>query len=315
MSHRRASGALGALGVIATLGLVGLLLGAPAVYAQAPAGTRANAGDLLHVDVEGRADISGDFMVDKGGNVTLPSVGRVPAAGRTTSEIGTDIARRMSLISSKITQVTVTIVQSASRRNFVLGAVLLPGMYVFRDPPTVWEAITEAGGPTDDANLAAVEIFSESQPKPAVVDVTSLAAGGLTALPRLRPGDTVRVPRLSAGAGAEKGLVYVFGAVGAQGPQPLNLAPDLVSVFIRSVPAADADFKNVEIVRKNGPQIVRMKVRMDAYFGHGDLAGNPLLQSGDTIHFHRERGFTPLRVVGAVASVVGLATSILVLTR
>jgi len=307
MKLRRALG-------FAALGLLSLFLSGSTAYAQGSA-TRVSDGDILHVEVEGRADISGDFTVAKGGIMTLPTLGRVAASGRTTAEIGTDVARRMSLISSKITQVTVTMAQVASRRNFVLGAVLLPGMYVFRELPTVWEAITEAGGPTDDADLTAVEVLSETQAKPTIVDVTG-AAGGLSTLPRLHAGDTVRVPRQANAVTGDRNLIYVFGAVGFQGPQPLNLAPDLVSAFIRSVPSPEADFKNVEIVRRTGPQVVRIKVSMDEYFERGDLVGNPELQPGDTIHFQRNKGaFSPLRIVGALASIIGVTASIRVLTR
>src|SRR5580765_6056238 len=92
------------------LGLLCLLLSGSAAYAQSST-PRVNDGDILHVEVEVPADISGDFTGAKGGTITLPSIGRVAATGRTTSEIGTDLARRMSLISSKITQVTVTMAQ------------------------------------------------------------------------------------------------------------------------------------------------------------------------------------------------------------
>lgn len=296
--------------------LGGLLLGVSTGFAQRGSASTpvANAGDVLRVDVEGRADVSGDFSVDKSGNITLPSVGRIAAAGRTTSEIGTDIARRMSLVSSRIFQVTVTIAQVASRRNYVLGAVLLPGMYVFREQPTVWEAIAEAGGPTDDADLRLVEILSDAQPQPTIVDVTAGTAGDLSKLPRLRPGDTVRVPRKGATTIGGEDVVYVFGAVGFQGPLPLNLTPDLVSAFIRSGPSAEVDFKNIEIVRRNGPQIVRMKISMNEYFDSGDIVGNPLLQSGDTIHFKRiKKAFTPIEALRSVASIVGLVATILVL--
>jgi protein involved in polysaccharide export with SLBB domain len=301
------------------LALVALLLAQPAgrASAQTDSGTRASVGDVLKLDVEGRADVTGSYPVDKDGALTLPLVGRINAAGRTMSEIGTDVARRMSLISSKITQVTVTMGQAAAKRNFVLGAVLLPGMYVFRDAPTVWDAIAEAGGPTDDADLSRVEILSEAQPKPTVVDVTAGSTGDISKLPRLRPGDTVRVPRGVGAAGGGPGdMVFVFGAVTTQGPQSLTNAPDLVTAFLRAIPTADADFKNVNIVRTRGDQIVRMNVRMSEYFDKGDASGNPRLEAGDTIHFQRVKaGFSPLRVVGAVASFVGLATSILVLTR
>ncbi len=303
----------------AAVGLFGLLLWVSAGHAQGrtqDAAPRVSVGDILRVDVESRPDVSGDFAVDKGGNVTLPSVGRISAVGRTTFDIGTDVARRMSLISNKIIQATVTIAQVASRRNYVLGAVLLPGLYVFKDPPTVWDAIAEAGGPTDDADLSAVEVLSESQPKPTVVDVTAGSTGDLTKLPRLHPGDTVRVPRTATATLGGQEVVYVFGAVGFQGPLPLNTAPDLVSAFIRSGPSPSADFKHVEIIRKNGPQIVRMKISMGEYFDRGDVVGNPILQAGDTVHFRPiKSGFSPFRIVSGIASIVALTTSILVLSK
>ena len=309
----RLRGMLGGAAVVLGCLLLGVSAGSAQTRGSAPV---ANAGDILRVDVEGRSDVSGDFSVDKNGSITLPSIGRVAAAGRTTTEIGTDIARRMSLVSSKIFQVTVTIAQVASRRNYVLGAVLLPGMYVFRELPTVWEAITEAGGPTDDADLRLVEILSDAQPQPTIVDVTAGTAGDLSKLPRLRPGDTVRVPRKGSTTIGGEDVIYVFGAVGFQGPLPLNLTPDLVSAFIRSGPSPEADFKNIEIVRRNGPHIVRMKISMNEYFDHGDIVGNPMLQSGDTIHFKRQKGdFTPLRALGVIGSIVGVVTSILVLAR
>ncbi|MEK7314934.1 MAG: polysaccharide biosynthesis/export family protein, partial [Candidatus Eisenbacteria bacterium] len=90
--RRNRLGLLGGAGIL----LFGILLGVsigPERASAAEAVTRANPGDILRVEVEGRADISGDVIVDKSGNITLPSVGRVSASGRTPSEIGTDIAR------------------------------------------------------------------------------------------------------------------------------------------------------------------------------------------------------------------------------
>lgn len=299
--------------------LFGMAVGVTPAYPQALGAesvTRANPGDILRVEIEGRADISGEVIVDKGGNITLPTVGRVSATGRTPSEISTDLARRMSLVSNKIVQVSVTLVLAASRRNYVLGAVLLPGMYTFERSPTVWEAIAEAGGPADDADLSGVEILSESQPKPTLVDVTAGSGGDHSTLPRLRPGDTVRVPRQNSLVSGEEDVVYVFGAVGMQGSLPLILSPDLVSAFIRSGPSQEIDFENIQIIRRNGAQVVQMRIRMDQYFDHGDLVGNPRLQAGDTIRFQRKSsGFSPLRIVGTLGSIIGVVTSILVLAR
>src|SRR5687768_10991964 len=103
-------------------------------------GYRIQAGDVLAIEVTGRNDISGQFTVTKEGQVNLPILGAVRAQGRTTGEIGTDISRRISITSREIVQVSVTVLQQFRRRNFVLGAVLLPGTFSFSDAPTVWEA-------------------------------------------------------------------------------------------------------------------------------------------------------------------------------
>jgi polysaccharide export outer membrane protein len=305
---------------LAAFGVAVVASHATDVFAQtAPTsrGYRIVAGDVLQVDVVGRSDISGQFPVDKEGSVTLPILGVVTASGRTTTELGTDISRRISLISRDIPQVTVSIVQAYRRKYFVLGAVLLPGSYSFAKPPTVWEAISEAGGPSDDADASAVQVISESQIAPTIVDVAAaVRAGDMTSLPRLRPGDTVRVPRGAGVRGASGDVIYVFGAVGTQGSQPLSESSDLARALIRSAPGPDANLEDVRIVRRSGPRVVTMRINMKDYLRKASLAGNPELQSGDTIYLSRKASSAGIvRVAGALGVLLGLATSITYLTR
>ncbi len=272
--------------------------------------------DVLRVEVSGRKDISGQYPVDADGAITLPSIGRVNAAGRTTSEIATDIARRVSLTTRDNPQVSVSVVESFTLKYFILGAVLLPGAYNFSQPPTVWEAISKAGGASEDADLTKVEIITESQLTPTIVDVAAaVRASNLAALQRLHPGDTVRVPRAGAAAGGAAGVVYVFGAVGTQGPQPLSDAPDLVAALIRSGPSAEANFKSVEIVRKDGNRVVSMKVNMDDYFSGASLSGNPALMAGDTVRLPPKPKSKWFGAIGLLGTLLGLTTTILILTN
>jgi protein involved in polysaccharide export with SLBB domain len=307
-------------GLLRRAGFVAMLFVAAAAHGQTSPPARSDtvvSGDVLQVDVVGRSDISGQYTVDKAGAVKLPVVGSVEAAGHTTSELATDISRRVSLTSHDIPQVTVTILESFSSKNFVLGAVMLPGPYTFAKAPTVWEAISAAGGASEDADLSAVQIISASTIAPTVVDLQSLMRGGdLTKLPRLRPGDTVRVPWGTATGvqGGAEDIILVFGAVGAQGPQSLKEAPDLVRALIRSGPAADANLADVMIVRQSGSQVVSMKVNMKDYLGKASSPDNPRLQAGDTIYLGRrtEGGSRYLRLAGAL---VGLAATVAVLTH
>jgi len=123
------------------LGALLLVLMAPAARAQAPTGSpgyRIASGDVLAVEVAGRSDLSGQFTVNKDGQINLPILGTIRASGRTTNELGTDISRRVSITSREIVQVSVSVVQQYRRKNFVQGAVLLPGTITFNQAPTVW---------------------------------------------------------------------------------------------------------------------------------------------------------------------------------
>lgn len=287
-------------------------------FSQTPPSSRSYrivVGDVLQIDVAGRADISGQYSVDKDGGVKLPVLGVVTAEARTTTELGTDISRRISLISRDIPQVTVSVLQAYRRKNFVLGAVLLPGSYTFAKSPSVWDAISAAGGASDDANLSAVQVISEGQMTPSIVDLaTVIQKDELASLPRLRPGDTVRVPRREVERVAAGDVVFVFGAVALQGSQPLSESSDLVRALIRSGPAINADLAKVEIVRRSGSRVVSMRVNMKDYLGNASVVGNPQLLPGDTIYLPSGRGGSNdyLRIAGVV---LGFVTTVVLLTN
>lgn len=300
------------------LALLLLFCVSPIALAQSPStGTyRIVSGDVLQIDVSGRADVSGQYTVDKDGGVKLPVLGVVSGEGRTTTELATDISRRISLVSRDIPQVTVSVVEAFRRKNFVLGAVLLPGSYSFSKGPTVWEAISTAGGPSDDADLSAVQVISETQLTPVLVDVaTAVRSGDLGSLPRLRPGDTVRVPRGSGaarGTGTSGDVIYVFGAVASPGAQPLSESADLVRALLHSSPAPEANLTRIEIVRRSGPRVVSMRVNMADYVANAKLAGNPQLQPGDTVFLPRRATTDYLRIIGFA---VGIITTAILITN
>ncbi len=276
-------------------------------------------GDIIKIEVSGRQDLSGQFTVSSEGTLTLPVVGTLDATGRTTREMATDLSRRISLFQRDIPQVTVSITESKSRRIFVLGAVLLPGSYAFGELPSVWEAIAVAGGPADDAQLSAVEVIPGDLAggrATQVVDVTaSIQENRMDSLPRLKPGDTVRVPR---GRSLAPGVaeVFIFGAVAHQGSLPIEQAGDLVTALIRSGgPAPGADLRSVEIVRKSGARVVRLKISMEDYLKKANTSGNPPLEPGDVVYF---RGgpqggggfFATIRTIGPVIALVSAVTAI-----
>ena len=293
----------------------------PAAFAQdtaSNANKKIERGDIIRVDVAGRQDLSGLYTVDTNGAITLPMVGSVSAAGRTTTDLSSDLSRRYSLIDRDILRVTASLAEYRTGKIYVLGGVVRPGGYSFTEMPNVWDAIAEAGGATPDAILTAVEVIpadTKSGRGTRVVDVAAaMQAGRQDKLERLRPGDTVRIPRTS-GQASDSNVVYIFGAIMTPGAHPY--APDLVTALMRAGgPAPDANLKNVQIVRKSGLGALSLKIDMRNYLGRGDLSGNPALQTGDTVYLPRLRSSSRATTALAVlAPLAALITSIVVLTR
>jgi protein involved in polysaccharide export with SLBB domain len=271
------------------------------------------------VDVAGRTDLSGTYTVSPEGGLALPIIGSVQVDSRTLAEIRADLTRRVSLFDRSGPLVTVAVTEYRSRKIIVLGAVILPGIYGFPELPNVWDAIAQAGGPTDDADLGKVEIFAgdtRSGRRSSVVDVSTPVLGGHSeALPRLRPGDTVRVPHLLSARGGMAGSVLLFGAVSRPGPLSVDQAPDLATALsLSGGPALDAKLSQVGIIRKNGPRLIHIRVDLDSYFSKASSAGNPTLEPGDTVYFPRKahRGYAWF---GALTSAATLASTIVLLSR
>jgi protein involved in polysaccharide export with SLBB domain len=204
--------------------------------------------------------------------------------------------------------------------------VLHPGKFSFAQLPTVWDAIGEAGGPTEDANLSAVEVLPSDQASGRSAQVVDIAAaireGRVQSLDRLKPGDTVRVPRALPGTAPSMGMagtgnsVFLFGAITRQGPLPIDKQTDLMSAIAQSGgPAADANLSAVQIVRRNGMRTVHMKVNLNDYIDKAMISGNPPLMAGDTVFLPRQgsRGF--LAVVRTLSPILALASTVVLIFR
>jgi polysaccharide export outer membrane protein len=276
---------------------------------------RVSAGDVLRIEVGTRTDLTGQYTVAESGTITIPRIGSIRAEGKTTADLEEDISRRLSLVDRDIPKVTVTIVESRTRRVFVLGAVLVPGSYSFTTPPTAWDAITLAGGPEDDADLTAVEVIptaADAGRTTTTVDLSAaLKEGRLAEAPRLRAGDTVRVPRKGVGIAGAGNQVYVFGAASVQGAIPLEQAPDLMTAVLKAGGGtAGSDLRKIQIVRHDGKRLVSLRVNLEEYVSRADPGGNIALRAGDEIRIPartpKTAAFTTaMSIVGPLLGLLG----------
>ncbi|HMI32163.1 MAG TPA: polysaccharide biosynthesis/export family protein, partial [Candidatus Limnocylindrales bacterium] len=284
---------------------------------------RIGAGDVLNVEVVGRKDLSAQYTVGQDGVLFMPLTGGVSAEGKTANELSAELARRLSLYDRDITQVNVSVSEFRSQKVFVLGAVLKPGKYAFAQLPTVWDAITEAGGPAEDAQLSSVEIIPSDQTSGGgaskVVDVASaIREGRVQNLERLKPGDTVRVPRGVPGSGLNTSgnTVFMFGAITRPGPLVIEKQIDLMGAIAQSGGATpDANLKAVRIVRRSGPRVVRMKVNLNSYIDRANSTGNPVLIPGDTVILPRQDSGGFMSVLRVVSPILAVASTVILIVR
>lgn len=102
-------------------------------------------GDQVRVITFGEEQLTGEFRVDASGNIALPLVGAVRAAGLTPDQLAEAVTE--TLRSSRLYQnpsVSVEVVDY--RPVFVLGEVNRPGQYPYQPGMTVVTAVAIAGG-------------------------------------------------------------------------------------------------------------------------------------------------------------------------
>lgn len=151
-------------------------------------------GDVVTVRVFNVDSLSGDQTIDSTGNVNLPLVGAVPAIGKTTDELGRDLAQRLGARYLHDPQVTVALKSAVPKTVTVDGSVDSPGVYPIGNRTTLLQTIALAHGTSEHANLHRVVIFRQlqGQRQAAAFDLATIR-NGTDADPSVYPNDVVVV--------------------------------------------------------------------------------------------------------------------------
>jgi polysaccharide export outer membrane protein len=154
--------------------------------ASAPAADRdykIGAQDALVISVYQEPDLStppnAPLQVNASGNITMPLIGTVHAAGMTAAELSAVIADRFSTNFLRNPQVTVSVAGAVSQTVTVQGAVQKAGVYEIKGRTTLLQAIAMAEGETKTAELRQVAIFRtvNGQPMGALFNVEQIRRG------------------------------------------------------------------------------------------------------------------------------------------
>ncbi len=135
---------------------------APAAAATS-ADYRLTAGDKLRIEVYKDTQLSQSLQIRPDGKITLPLVGDVVAAGRTSMELRDSISSSLKeYISNPV--VTVIVVETTPQVVYVTGEVNHPGaLPLTSGRMSVLQALAMAGGFTDFANRKDIRILRKTE--------------------------------------------------------------------------------------------------------------------------------------------------------
>lgn len=170
--------------------------------------------DKLGLTVFGERDLSTDqAQVDASGNLSLPLVGRITAAGKTTSALSEEVRQRLTkyLVNP---QVSILVLASVTQRVIVEGSVNEAGVYPIQGRTTLLEMLAMAKGTSNVSDEHRVAVFRTvgNQRLGAMFDVTQINSGD-AADPELLSGDVVIVGH-SARRGAYRDFLSAAPALG-----------------------------------------------------------------------------------------------------
>jgi protein involved in polysaccharide export with SLBB domain len=192
--HKRGSAAL-------------LLMSAVAIAAQAQDSTRAalpappvvdttarptgalRQGDILNLKVYRDSELSGKFLIDARGDVQIPGLGTIRAAGLTPTEISDRLVDAMRSRGFRDPELAI----QPEIRVSVLGQVRLPELYSVDPGVSLIQLLTLAGGPTDVADLRHTRVIRDG--REFIIDLQSALSGSPAGRVGLYSNDVVYIPK------------------------------------------------------------------------------------------------------------------------
>jgi len=120
---------------------------------------RIGPSDLLTVTVFQVTDLNRDVRVNNAGQISLPLIGALDAAGQTVSELEDQISKRYAARYLQNPQVSIFVKEFSSQRVTVGGAVKKPGIFPLTTRLTLLQAVALSEGLGDTASQQNVIVF------------------------------------------------------------------------------------------------------------------------------------------------------------
>src|SRR5437762_12479549 len=152
-------------------------------------------GDVVKLTFSAAPELNQSQKIRADGKLSLPLVGEVDAAGKTVGQLQSELIE-LYKPQLKIPEVTVSLEGSVTTVT-VSGAVAKRGSITFQRPTTVFQAIMQAGGPSEYGNLRHVRLIRNVSgvEKSQVLNLQGIFRGEPTRPFYVRDGDVIHVPQ------------------------------------------------------------------------------------------------------------------------
>jgi polysaccharide biosynthesis/export protein len=286
-------------------------------------------GDQIQVTVYEETALTGNHIIAPDGQITMPMVGAIQAAGQTTDSL-TQIIRTKLLETYRRPIVTVAIGQFRPLRIHVSGEVRRPGPFQIRNTaydsgrsttdsssnpnlPTLSAAIVAAGGVTRDGDISQVALkrngvvqridlwqglTSENAPR------DLLLRDGDAIFIRKRDKDSVIDPRLVAKSTLAPATVRVRVVGEVRNPGEVSVTPSSSissAIAIAGGPTDKARMEEVRLIRLgDNDQIIEQKMNLQ------QLQDQQQVLDGDVVIIPKSRNSKFLDLAGQVIPPLGI---------
>jgi len=154
-------------------------------------------GDKISISIWRNDNLNRNIQIDPSGYIYIPLAGEIKAAGLTIAQLRKEIASQLSkcIINP---QVDINVTSITSQRVYVLGEVKRPGAFTLNRRIMAFEAISQAGGFTSDANEGKVLLLRDENSAPKVcalnLDIRKIVNNKAYENIFLKSGDILYVP-------------------------------------------------------------------------------------------------------------------------
>jgi polysaccharide export outer membrane protein len=253
-----------------------LVFAADVALAAAPAApiplVQIGSGDQVKVDVFGHPDLSTTTYVADDGSIRMPLVGSVPVGDGSPVEVAKRIEAALKAGQFLINpSVTVTVLQSLSKRVTVMGEVAKPGRYAIEPSSTVLDAIALAGGITgkgaDFAYILRADpsgALKQTQVQTDMGQIVASPEARSAAMQVLQAGDSIIVP---------KATFTITGEVASRGEYRIEAGMLLFQAIARAGGLTALGSASRVDIRRLGPdgQYVDIKAKKNTRIEPGDV--------------------------------------------